>query len=464
MRPLPRSTRARILASSVVLLSASAVISVAAIDRLLTAQAGDRVNEALRQEVGEFRRLATGRDPRTGRPFGTDIERIFEVYLSRNVPGEGETIATYLEDRLFDAVSSADGRVPLSRIEHRLLALQRAERGDIEGPTGTVRYLAVPVTFDGRVYGTFAVLSDLAREHREIDDAVEVVAAVSGGVLLLTSLLAFLITGRLVAPLRELDRTARAITESDLSRRIDVRGNDEIAQLSRTFNAMLDRLEDAFTAQRAFINDASHELRTPITIVRGHLELLGDDAEERRETVALVTDELDRMTRFVEDLLLLAKAGRSDFLRREPVDLGQLTAELGAKARALAPRRWSVEQRAAGELLADRQRLTQAVMGLAQNAVQHTGEDDAIMLGTSREDGEVRLWVRDSGPGVAPQDRERIFERFARASNAPRRSDGAGLGLAIVRAIAEAHGGRVELDSTPGAGAMFTVVVPDARR
>jgi signal transduction histidine kinase len=226
---------------------------------------------------------------------------------------------------------------------------------------------------------------------------------------------------------------------------------------------MLDRLEQAFNAQRAFINDASHELRTPITIVRGHLELLGDDPQERRETIALVTDELDRMTRFVEDLLLLAKAAREDFLRREPVDLAQLSAELGAKARALAPRRWSVDEHAGGELLADRQRLTQAIMGLAQNAVQHTTEGDAIALGTARDGHEVRLWVRDTGPGVAPQDRERIFERFARASNAARRSDGAGLGLAIVRAIAEAHGGRVELDSTPGEGATFTVVVPDTR-
>ena len=116
-------------------------------------------------------------------------------------------------------------------------------------------------------------------------------------------------------PAAALGDTARSISETDLSRRIPVTGNDEIAELARTFNAMLDRLERAFATQRAFVSDASHELRTPITIVRGHLELLGDDPEERRETVALVTDELDRMSRFVDDLLLLARAEREDFLR-----------------------------------------------------------------------------------------------------------------------------------------------------
>ena len=223
---------------------------------------------------------------------------------------------------------------------------------------------------------------------------------------------------------------------------------------------MLDRLEDAFASQRSFVSDAGHELRTPITIVRGHLELLGDDPEERRETVALVTDELDRMSRFVDDLLTLARAERHDFLQLEDVDLDALTEELGAKASALAPRRWEVERVGAGRLRADRQRLTQAVMSLAQNAVQHTRPGDSIVLGSELRAGRARLWVRDSGPGVTSVDRERIFERFARADGGRRRSEGAGLGLAIVLAIAEAHGGRVELESSLSHRATFTVDVP----
>jgi two-component system, OmpR family, sensor kinase len=238
------------------------------------------------------------------------------------------------------------------------------------------------------------------------------------------------------------------------------RDRDEIAQLARTFNAMLDRLESAFATQRAFVSDASHELRTPITIVRGHLELLGDDPQERRDTVALVTDELDRMTRFVDDLLLLAKAERDDFLHVSDVELGALTEELFDKAGALGARQWQLDFRGEALVRADRQRLTQAIMGLAQNAVQHTADGDPIWLGSDADRDNVRLWVRDSGPGVALEDQERIFERFARASATRRRSEGAGLGLAIVRAIAEAHGGRVALSSKPGAGATFTVIIP----
>ncbi len=223
---------------------------------------------------------------------------------------------------------------------------------------------------------------------------------------------------------------------------------------------MLDRLEAAFATQKAFVSDAGHELRTPITIVRGHLELLGDDPDERRETIALVTDELDRMARFVEDLLLLARAEQGDFLHPGPIDLDVLTDEVFAKARALADRDWRLSGAGTGRLTGDRQRLTQAVVQLAQNAVQHTGPADRIALGSALDRGEARLWVADSGPGIAPADRERIFDRFHRAGNGHRRSDGAGLGLAIVRAIAEAHGGRVELDSREGAGSTFTLVIP----
>ena len=164
-------------------------------------------------------------------------------------------------------------------------------------------------------------------------------------VLLIASALAWVVAGRLLAPLRALDETARSISETDLTRRIPVSGNDEIAELARTFNAMVDRLEGAFASQRAFVSDASHELRTPITIVRGHLELLGDDPDERRETIALVTDELDRMSRFVDDLLLLAKAERNDFLRVDEVELGALTDELLDKAAGLGPRTWALEAR-----------------------------------------------------------------------------------------------------------------------
>jgi signal transduction histidine kinase len=333
-------------------------------------------------------------------------------------------------------------------------------RGDVETGDGTIRYLAVPVVFGGSDAGAFAVTQNLGREQAEVDQAVQVAAGVSLAVLAVASLLAFLVAGRVLAPLNDLTQTARAITETDLTRRIAVSGDDELARTARTFNAMLDRIEAAIASQRAFVSDAGHELRTPITVIRGHLELLGEDPEERRETLALVDDELDRMSRLVEDLLTLAKAERRDFLRYEEVDLDLFTEELLAKAEKLAPRRWTVEALGTGRITADRQRLTQAVMNLAANAAQHTAPGDPIALGSAMRNGGADFWVRDEGPGIPAADQERIFERFARAGDGRRRSDGAGLGLAIVDAIADAHGGRVRLRSSPGAGATFTVHVP----
>ena len=222
---------------------------------------------------------------------------------------------------------------------------------------------------------------------------------------------------------------------------------------------MLARLETAFATQQRFVNDAGHELRTPITIVRGHLELLDDDPEDREQTLALVMDELDRMSRIVDDLLTLAKREQPDFLQLAPFEVGALVDDVLAKASALGPRNWQLDSFADETIVADRQRVTQALMQLAQNAVEHTEDGDEIGLGAFVAAGETRLWVRDAGPGIAFDEQKRVFDRFYRAGG-ERRSDGAGLGLSIVQAIAHAHGGRVELSSVPGTGATFTIVLP----
>jgi len=443
--------RTRVLLAFVVLLALSTLASTLALRQILLARAGERVEEALVQEVDEF--------TEQGERSGGDIRALFDRFLSRNVPAEGEAFFTFLDGRPYTSTEGAPSDRLLARVS-RLGRITDTARGEVTTADGDVRYLAVPVSIDGRRRGVFVVAVNLGQERREVTEAVRVAAGVSLAVLLLASALAWIIAGRVLAPLRTLRSTAQAITETDFTRRIEVEGRDEIADLARTFNAMLDRLEDAFATQKAFVSDAGHELRTPITIVRGHLELLGDDPDERRETLALVTDELDRMARFVEDLLLLARAEQGDFLHPGPIDLDVLTDEVFAKARALADRDWKLSGAGAGRLTGDRQRLTQAVVQLAQNAVQHTGPADRIALGSALAHGEARLWVADSGPGIAPADRERIFDRFHRAGNGRRRSDGAGLGLAIVRAIAEAHGGHVELDSREGAGSTFTLVIP----
>jgi signal transduction histidine kinase len=283
-------------------------------------------------------------------------------------------------------------------------------------------------------------------------------ALVGIAAVVIASALAFVIARRIIKPVQAVEAAARTISESDLSRRIDVRGDDEIAHLATTFNELLERLERAFVAQRAFIDDAGHELRTPITIIRGQLEMLDDDPQERRRTIELVTDELDRMSRMVNDLLMLAKSQQPAFLVLDLVDVGALTREVHEKARALGERRWTLDRVADGAVVGDRQRLAEAMIQLVQNAVDHTAEGQEIGVGSAIADDRARLWVRDEGPGIPAEQAERIFDRFSRA--AARRSEGAGLGLSIVRAIAEAHGGGVWVDSEVGAGATFTIEVP----
>jgi signal transduction histidine kinase len=454
--------RARMLLGHVGLLAIAVVASVLVARQLLVDRLEERIDHELAQEVSEFRLLARGRDPRTGRPFGADVRRVFQVFLARNIPARNEVIVTYVDGRLF--ARSGTLRAPPYRLDQdaRLTArwgrLSRSDRGEISTPGGRLRYLAVPVLIAGAPPATFAVAVFRGREEAELNDAITALAGVGLVVLLAGSILAWRLAGEVLGPVRAVTATARSISETSLARRIPQLGRDEIAQLAATFNDMLDRLERAFEAQRQFLDDAGHELRTPLTIVQGQLELLPDVPAERERTIELVLDEVKRMGRIVGDLILLAQSDEPDFLQLEPVDLVALTNDLHAKAQSLGERDWRIDRVGRGIIVADRQRLTQAVVQLAQNAVEHTEDGAEIGLGSVVTPGEARFWVRDTGSGVPPEDRERIFRRFERGTDET--SEGAGLGLAIVTAIARAHGGGADLDGGTGGGATFSITVP----
>jgi len=196
-------------------------------------------------------------------------------------------------------------------------------------------------------------------------------------------------------------------------------------------------------------------------VVRGHLELLELDgsADDRRETIALVVDELDRMGGLVDALFLIARSEQPDFLQLEPVDLRELVVDVQRKATALAPRDWQVHAPGAVEATGDPKRLTQALLQLAHNAVRFTEPGDAVRIGADVCAGEARLWVDDTGTGVAPEEAARIFERYRRGGPTLRPT-GAGLGLAIVQAIVEAHGGRIRLVDRDQPGARFEISLP----
>jgi signal transduction histidine kinase len=408
-----------------------------------------------------------GTDPRTGRAFGSDVGAIFDTFFLRNVTSEDEGLYAFVDGEPYLTSAQPPAELTSDRdFVARITGLSSPERGRSTTDAGAAEYLAVPLrttdpaTGTTQVRGVFVVAAFPQAALDRVDATMTRIGLALLAVLGAASAAAYAVTGRLLAPLRKVIETARSIHETDLTARMEHSGNDDIAELAQTFNEMLDRVERALATQRDFVSDAGHELRTPITIVRGHLEVMTDDPADREETIALVLDELDRMSRLVNDLLLLSRSERPDFLDRRLVRIEELLPDVFAKVSALADRDWRYDGAVPAELDADPQRLTQALTQLAQNAVQHTSAGDLVALGASRDGEHVHVWVRDGGEGIAEADRTRIFERFARAAGHVRRSDGHGLGLAIVVAVVEGHGGRVDLTSEVGRGSTFRLVLP----
>lgn len=476
------ATRTRILTWVLLLILAALGIVTFVTWRLLIAGVDARMDDALWLEIEEFQALTeSGVDPNTGLPFD-DVENLIDVAIDLNVARPNEYFLGYVDGVFYAQCRCADtsGQRGFHSEEAQTLENDEVftERvGSVTEPVsgqyrqpelGEIRYLALPVSVvDDPSRGVIVAAFQADAERAGANGAARIMLAVGAGTMLLATAAAWLAAGRILRPLHDVAETARSITDSDISRRIPapaVGRGDELDELVRTINGMLDRVEAGFATQRRFIDDAGHELRTPITIVRGHLDVLDpEDPADIRDTLALVDDELERMSRMVSDLLLLARSEQPSFVQPRPVDVGALTRSIFDKVCQLGVRDFSLESVAEVTLILDPQRITQAVVAITDNACQYTQEDDRIVLGSAIVDDALRFWVTDSGPGVSAEDRTRIFERFSRGSAGGRRSDGAGLGLSIVAAIAAAHNGHVELDSEPGCGATFSVVIP-ARR
>ncbi|MFI6296362.1 ATP-binding protein [Nonomuraea sp. NPDC050790] len=423
-------------------------LSIFAAWNVLLTRVDERIAAEFKHEYEELSGYAAKRP-------ANDLDELLVGYLQVNVADRWEMFFTVVDGQPHRK-GLAESPAPLDEdagLVARVAEAERPETGTWPSRAGEVRWASVPIQIKGdRRQGHFVIAIFYEQHRQEVVDAVRVLGFTSLAALALAGAAGWFVAGRVLAPVRMVRQAAERIGDSsDLTSRLEVVGNDDVAALARTFNHMLDRLQRAFEVQREFVDDAGHELRTPITVIRGHLELMGDDPAEREETLALVTDELNRMNRIVDDLLTLAKSEQPGFLSLEEVELADLTVSVIAKARALGEREWRVDEVAEARVVADRQRLTQALMQLAANAVRHTQEGALVAAGSAVDGDKVRLWVRDGGPGVRPEDRERIFQRFVRAGS--RSHQGAGLGLAIVRSIAEAHGGRVWVED----GARFVI-------
>jgi len=298
---------------------------------------------------------------------------------------------------------------------------------------------------------------------------------VIGIVLLLLGVAGWVVVRVGLLPLDRMGHTAGRIAGGDLSHRVEATDErTEVGRVGVALNRMLDRLEQAFSERRAsedrlrqFIADASHELRTPLTSIRGYAELfrLGAAREPKDVEKAMrrIEDEAARMGVLVDDLLTLARLDQVADAPHAEVDLGALAADAVDDARATAPAREISLDAEPATVLGDAHQLRQVLANLVRNALVHTPAGSPIDVTVGREDGDVRLEVRDHGPGLPTADAGAIFERFWRAEGGRERGkSGAGLGLAIVSAIVGAHGGRVTAANAEGGGAAFTVVLPAA--
>ncbi len=338
----------------------------------------------------------------------------------------------------------------------------------LAGSYGALRLYSLPARSGGQTVGLVVVGASL---HEVSTTTQTLLAALAvAGVIAVT--LAAVGVGALVRRgLRPLDAMAAAvegIDAHDLGRRLALRAPPvEVARLARAFDAMLARLRASFATQRRFVGDAAHELRTPLAAIRGRGDvLLLDPALDgaAREGVALMRDEAARMGRLVANLLLLARGDEARALDRRPVELDVLLLEVARQARAPAAARGVTvalghEDQAAA--WGDADLLKQLLLNLVDNAVAYTPPGGRVELSLDVDSAQARLSVRDTGPGIPAADLERIFERFYRLDEArTRRSGGAGLGLAIARWIAEAHGGHIAVESAVGQGSVFTLVLP----
>ncbi len=324
--------------------------------------------------------------------------------------------------------------------------------------------------------GGHAVYAGAAESLKPIDRAQASVArafALAAVIaLMLAVIAAYLIGARISAPLQRIAAFAAQVDGGDLDRRLESvpRASRELRVFGDAFNHMLDRLARAFTRQREFVADASHELRTPLTVMRGQLELLAADenvsADEVGRIERLLQSEVGRVTRIVDDLLVLAQSERRDFLNPAEIELASFARELWDGLSLIADRRFDVVAPEPIPITADPDRLAQALRNLGLNAIRHTTDRDGLVRLTLSRPGPkmVRIAVEDDGPGIAPELREQVFARFYRTDPArTRAAGGAGLGLSIVRAIVAAHGGQVRVLESDAGGARFEIDLPAAR-
>lgn len=403
--------------------------------------------------------------------FATTTDAL-ESILSRVIPGRNESslgiingVARFVPGVEIDFRLESDPTF-IARVVNEV-SDDTVRVGTVVSPLGELRYIASPISVAGGTEtGVYVTAIDVQAELRELTHAFRTYAFVAMTALVAIGLVGWFVAGKLLQPIRQLRAAASRITAQERNERIPVAGNDDVSELTGTVNDMLDRLDAALTGQRQLLDDVRHELKTPITILRGHLELLdAGNHHEVESTRALAIDELDRMSGLIDDIELLAESQHPVHVF-VPTDLADLTTDVFAKAAGIPGHRWVLGETAQVSATIDPVRITQAWLQLVDNAAKYSAAGTTIVIGSTAEYStsdptnphSVEFWVADQGPGIPAGSEERIFERFGRV-DAGRGIQGSGLGLPIVRTIAIAHGGNVRLCSST-VGSRFGILLP----
>lgn len=455
-RDLPLSAR---LVITYALLVAATLLVVAALATQITRnELSSAVDDRLAAVVESFRR-----GPGARVTDQAELEEQVRRWLEATAFPRDQVVAV----RVGEEVLRSSGGLDLESVElaGQALVARRSRWWDLDGADGPVRALTTPLLLGESQVGTVVVAESRSEERATVADLLWGIGWASALGLVFATVIGVLTVRRTLRPLRRMAGEVEAIQRTgDLSRRVADEGpDDEVGRLATTFDAMLARLEEAFASQRRFLSDASHELRTPLQVARGQLDLLEErlrDADGRR-SLALATEELERMRRIVDDLLLLARLDEGMPLRREPVEVELVVREALLRGMLLARRQHLVEVEPDLYAEADPDRLLQVLTNLVTNAVRHGGEDAMIAIRGRRLEDVVEIAVSDTGPGIPPEELPHVFDRLYRGhasrTGAPA---GAGLGLSIAASLTRAMGGDIAVRSEPEHGSTFTVRLP----
>ena len=453
-----------VLVSSIALVMCGAIVWALG----LSSVSADATNR-LEHSRDRIRQLAADRqDPSSGQPL-EDVSAVLRTHIQRTAEGRGEAelgfVGTDASTKLTwvsaDNVSfrPEQDKELLTRVSSQAAASESVIE-TVRTPTSSYRVLVVPLQ-GGAQRGALVHVIDLKVAESQLRRTMAFYAAAAVFTVALVTGLAWFAVERLLRPIEQLRRATESIGEEDLTTRVPVKGRDDLTALAAAVNRMLDRVQTSVEAQRNLLDDVGHELRTPIAVVRGHLELTDPaDPEDVRQTQLLALDELDRMGMLVGDLILLAKSVQSDFVTPVDTDVAELTELVFDKSLALGERRWKMESAAFTRAMVDPTRITQAWLQLVANAVRYSEHCSTVSLGSAVRDGHLQMWVRDEGIGIAPEDIDLVRQRFKRTAGAQKLASGTGLGLSIVETIVAAHGGRLDILSEVGRGSVFTMVIP----